>query len=130
MTGVLQFDAFESAVDVAFWESLAKKKMDIFKLDDSIIEISGFYQKGRRFQSSSSTSSTSTSYGMPCRISVTSASLTRQDSNSRSVADYHSFGFLKNTNTLNGFKDLDKNAFLKQCAQKVLVGFLVSDDQF
>ena len=141
---ILQFDPLESAVDLSFWESLAKRKIEIYKLDDSEISIFGTFQGGRKLQQLDSNKSI-TKYAIPCRISVTSASFNTEaissnteaissnteaissnteaiSSNTNTISsDQICYGILKNTNTIEEFKDLDKNSFLKKCSKKVIL---------
>ncbi len=155
---ILQFDPLESAVDLSFWESLAKRKIEIYKLDDSDISIFGTFQGGRKLQQLDSNKSI-TKYAIPCRISVTSASFNTEaissnteaissnteaissnteaissnteaiSSNTNTISSNTNtissnqicYGILKNTNTIEEFKDLDKNSFLKKCSKKVIL---------
>ena len=45
---MLQYEPLSSTVDIRFWYLLAKKKLEEFKLDDSIREVAGYYPLGKR----------------------------------------------------------------------------------
>ncbi|KAJ3321121.1 Autophagy protein 7 [Boothiomyces sp. JEL0866] len=104
---ILQFEPFSSQIDGTFWEKLGKLKIDLYKLDDSEKEIYGYYRGGERANDSVT--------ALPARLFLSSGSF---DKEHVSFA-VNSPGTLKNTNTLNEFKDLDKNAFLKESASKI-----------
>ena len=40
---ILKFAPFNSSVDVGFWFELAKHKLDVLKLDERALPITGFY---------------------------------------------------------------------------------------
>jgi len=40
---LLQFQPFSSAIDVTFWNELSKRKLAIYKLDESKVPIFGHY---------------------------------------------------------------------------------------
>lgn len=44
---VLQYAPFSSALDAGFWYQLSKKKLDVFKLDDTPVSIRGFYSNSK-----------------------------------------------------------------------------------
>ncbi|KAJ3348787.1 Autophagy protein 7, partial [Kappamyces sp. JEL0680] len=105
---MLQFDPFESAVDITFWETLAKNKMEVYRLDDSVLDIQASYEPGKKVKART----TQSVVLMPPRLLVNAAAL------GPSLADAVP-GVFKNTNTLPDFKALDKNAFLKQVAARI-----------
>ncbi|KAJ3275277.1 hypothetical protein HDV01_001004 [Terramyces sp. JEL0728] len=104
---ILQFEPFSSQIDGTFWEKLGKLKIDLYRLDDSDKEIFGYYRGGERANDSVS--------ALPARLFVSSGSFDKE----QVAFAVNSPGTLKNTNTLNEFKDLDKNAFLKQVASQI-----------
>ncbi|KAI9019505.1 hypothetical protein CLU79DRAFT_804841 [Phycomyces nitens] len=48
---ILQFAPFSSAVDAAFWQTLAQKKLDDFQLSDDARPLSGYYTLGHTLTS-------------------------------------------------------------------------------
>ncbi|PJF17475.1 hypothetical protein PSACC_02724 [Paramicrosporidium saccamoebae] len=46
MEGQLRFAPFTSAISVSFWTSLARKKINEWKLDDGDLAIWGYYEAG------------------------------------------------------------------------------------
>ena len=42
----LQFAPFSSALDVGFWHRLTRKKLEVYKLDDTPKQINGYYYNG------------------------------------------------------------------------------------
>ena len=102
---MLQFDPLESSIEPSFWETLARVKMEIYRLDDSLKTIGGRMNAGKRLQ----TRTMGKSIGPP-RLTVGSFSF-----ESHHVIE----GVMKNTNTLPDFKELDKNLFLRDCAERV-----------
>jgi uncharacterized membrane protein len=109
---LLQYDCFESSVDGTFWELLAKNKIDIYKLDDSIIQINGSYSFGSKFLVNGKV------VALPSRLQVSAKSFSDQNNDTLNVL---SKGSLLNTNTLVEFKELDKNLYLKTLGIKVII---------
>ena len=40
---LLQFVPFSSAIEVGFWHELTRKKLEVYKLDDSARKVKGYY---------------------------------------------------------------------------------------
>lgn len=102
---MLQFDPLESAVDSSFWQVISKLKMDEWKLNDDFQQIIGTLKGGKWVMQNG------TAFALPCRIFLSSDSLSRDTVGAP--------GVLKNCNTLEDFKSLDKNTFLKDCGRHV-----------
>ncbi|GFQ84270.1 ubiquitin-like modifier-activating enzyme ATG7 [Trichonephila clavata] len=101
---LLQFAPFSSAVDAGFWYQLTKKKLDIFKLDDSPVEICGFY-------------AVNSSLTLP---PVANIDYSAFDENINiPPGNLPLKGILINTNTLEDFKSKDKKALLQSVGQKI-----------
>ena len=95
----VSFVALQSAVDAAFWHRLAREKLEVRQLDDSPIPLYGSY----------STLSTVMSLG-PYAL----------DSNFRPPPFQHvTPGVVVNTNTLEAFKTLDRDALFNAATQQV-----------
>ena len=114
---ILQFEPLSSAIEASFWHKLAKNKLDSYQLDDSEKTLVGFYE----FQARSSTL-------LPARLNVTGESFEpsivyhSKSQEYRLKKDQISVkGSLKNTNTIESFKELNKNDILNTLSEKVRV---------
>ncbi|KAJ3244781.1 Autophagy protein 7 [Chytriomyces hyalinus] len=94
---LIQFAPLSSAVDANFWHSLSQRKMDLLRLDASLISISATVQT-------------------PNNLCVDGDSF-----DSKPTTFSASSGTLLNTNTVEDFKNRDKNAFIKAAAEKLWV---------
>ncbi|KAJ1343897.1 E1-like protein-activating enzyme Gsa7p/Apg7p [Batrachochytrium salamandrivorans] len=145
-TRVLQYEPFQSAVDTTFWHSLAKNKIDIYKLDDESVPIQGFYSSGGVYStvttdknkgmtttttttattattSSTANVSTNVTESLPSRLCISSMSfskLGRQPDSRSFIAP----GTLKNTNTIEDFKSIDKSSLLKTISLEPVRSFV------
>ena len=104
MGTILQFVNFNSSVSVGFWYSLANKKLHTLKLEEHPLPIQTHFSPKSQNQN--------------CTLLV--------EPNSIDEIDYKVIpgsvivrGVLHNTNTLNGFKDLDKKKLFTNVAQEV-----------
>jgi hypothetical protein len=97
---VLQFQQFSSTINVSFWLELARKKLDEWKLSEVAVDIlatysptgpisSEFYLDGNAFSKEISTSSVVVQ------------------------------GKLVNFNTIEAFKQVDKNKIFESCCEQV-----------
>ena len=80
----------KSLIDPGFWTALTKKKLDEWKLDEKEIPIKWSYQSGKNF----------------VRID--------HDAFETDGGEKEFSGFLKNFNTVENFKKLDKKGFLNR----------------
>ena len=48
---LLQFEPLNSAVEGTFWHSFSQRKIDVYKLDDTAIDVYGYYQSGQSYAS-------------------------------------------------------------------------------
>lgn len=130
MAEVLQFQTLSSAVEVPFWAELERKKIDLFKLDDSARAIQGWY-------------AAASAADQPARLCIgqdawleEGASPTRYISIFRmkmllngkrkqrfSVSlppfQYPALGSIKNTNTLEEFKRFNWTGVLADASQQI-----------
>ncbi|EGF82859.1 hypothetical protein BATDEDRAFT_34488 [Batrachochytrium dendrobatidis JAM81] len=126
MSKILQYEPFQSAVDATFWHTLGSNKINLYKLDDASVPIQGFYSSGGAYYHINS----SHSDALPSRLCVSSTSFSKiqrqPDSRSCIVP-----GVLKNTNTIEDFKSVDKNSLIKTVSleiwQDILSGAAVAD---
>ncbi|KAJ1562090.1 Autophagy protein 7, partial [Cladochytrium tenue] len=106
---LVQFEPLSSAVDAGFWHALSEKKVDLFRLDDSPRPIRGHYAFG----------ATAAAVALPPRLSVGTAAFGGDERDVHSSLGFLAPGVLKNTNTIEDFKKLDKAASLKEIGQKI-----------
>ncbi|KAI9287037.1 hypothetical protein BC943DRAFT_320536 [Umbelopsis sp. AD052] len=118
MSKIVQFAPFQSAVEAPFWHALAKKKLDIFQLSDDDQAIIGFYSSGQSVRDAT----TGRSVEIPPRLSVSNESLESSPHEALQNLQVNNFpapGNLKNTNTIEDFKNADKKAILNIASDKV-----------
>ena len=118
---ILQFEPFSSTIDVTFWYTLSKYKLDVYKLDDSSKPLTATYTSSLRGQSLSE----------PARLTLSSSSFESQEYFiffiDKSFILYGRIeskdvivnGILRNLNTMEQFKESDKNELLFQQALSV-----------
>lgn len=111
---ILRFIAFQSSVDEGFWRKLSSLKLDTLGLDQSPIPITGFYAPCSHPQVPTPLKLTAESLSDDPREQTTSFQLVLGNRNKCPVP-----GTLYNTNTLEGFQSLDKDALLKVEAKKI-----------
>ena len=91
----LLFQSFSSFLDVSFWSDFSKKKLDVWKLSEEAVNISGFYSCGSCKHAN-----------LPARLHLSSASFS--ESSSLSPQQHTAVGRIHNANTIEGFKKMDK----------------------
>lgn len=100
MAETLSFYPPNCCVDPGFWEELYNRKVNIYKLDDSPVEITAVYGSGGDF----------------C-LGAESFSLSTPESEEQ--LPFTSKGVLFNYNTIESFKDLNKKVFLQRQAAMI-----------
>ncbi|KAI9356997.1 hypothetical protein DFJ73DRAFT_821772 [Zopfochytrium polystomum] len=125
-SGLVQFEPLSSAVDAIFWHQLSEKKVDLFRLDDSAKPIDGYYvlggTQGGQAQSGNASPQVGTSGSYPPRLCLGLSAF--GDQLSDQPIGFRSPGTLRNLNTIEDFKGLDKAATLKQVAQQIWDGIV------
>ncbi|XP_050539864.1 ubiquitin-like modifier-activating enzyme ATG7 [Daktulosphaira vitifoliae] len=101
----IRFQAFSSCLDPTFWYKMAQLKLEVDKLDEIYRPILGFY------------SSKSSPY-----VSLDCSSF-NLDINNTST-NFIARGYCLNKNTLDSFKNCDKNELLKDFGNRLLDDFL------
>lgn len=101
---VLQFHPFSSALDGGFWHKLTQLKLDVFGLDDEEKCLQGVYTNSNR-------------EGLPCMLSLDFSSF--EENIAIPISNFPARGLIKNTNTLDEFRNLDKKELLDSCASKL-----------
>ncbi|RIA85270.1 hypothetical protein C1645_782203 [Glomus cerebriforme] len=116
---LVQFVPYSSAVEAAFWHTLSTRKIDLYKLDDTSHDILGYYSTGHTITSQHATEA---NISMPARLCLGTGAF--DDVNAASFSrlppfSYPSIGTIKNTNTIEDFKVLDKNALFKEITEQI-----------
>ncbi|KAI9338523.1 hypothetical protein BDR26DRAFT_838181 [Obelidium mucronatum] len=107
-TQLVQFAPFASAVDATFWHALAQRKMDVFKLDAAPVAIAA-------------------SYGAASPLLALAADAFADAAAEPPRAGLAAAGVLRNTNTVEDFKALDKAALLKAASERVWAAITSGD---
>ncbi|CAG9314010.1 ATG7 [Blepharisma stoltei] len=106
MANKLKFYNFTSAIDVGFWQVLAKKKLEEIKLQDDFIGIFGYYSPSQH-------------QDLPPLFHVVPDSLIAIESNIPH-GSIKANGYLKIFNTLEEFKNADREKLLAEAGKNVL----------
>lgn len=102
---LLQFVPFSNALDNGFWHVLTQLKLDVYRIDDKPVKLMGYYCN-------------SDPDGIVPHLNVDSNALS--ESFVTPPRCYASHGMLKNTNTMEDFKNLDKMDLLKSQGRRIL----------
>ncbi|KAF1848694.1 autophagy-related protein 7 [Cucurbitaria berberidis CBS 394.84] len=102
---MLRFAPWQSDVDVQFYAALAHIKINHDKLDDSARKVLGLYEVRAGDHSSRS-----------MRIQIHPNALTSDDA---PPTYCRAEGIIKNCNTIEDYKNLDRTAILERCAQTI-----------
>ncbi|KAI8620117.1 hypothetical protein BC830DRAFT_1100702 [Chytriomyces sp. MP71] len=123
MSPLLQFAPFSSAVEANFWHALTQRKMDEFKLDASARSIRGTFGVGASNLLCVAGGAFDYIEG---RIKVRDGSggggggdRGGGEPSAAALGSLGSLGSLINTNTVEEFRNADKNALLRQAAAKL-----------
>ncbi|BFZ65103.1 Autophagy protein 7 [Saitoella coloradoensis] len=103
MSQPVLFAPFSSTVDAAFWHALSNQKIDLDGLNDSAREVVGQYKQGMG--------------GGSCWLELGPNALRIDEETSGGYC--RAKGTIKNCNTIEDFKRLDKNAFLTSSAESL-----------
>ncbi|KAI7903438.1 E1-like protein-activating enzyme Gsa7p/Apg7p [Cokeromyces recurvatus] len=107
---ILKFTPFNSAVDASFWQSFASKKLDVLKLSDEPQVIQGYYTAGQLAIDENKP------IIIPSHFTIPSDGL----SNTINVKfGSCSKGMLINTNTIEEFRNIDKNKLFHKVSEKI-----------
>ncbi|KAF8936561.1 Autophagy protein 7 [Dissophora ornata] len=118
---LLQFHPWASAVEAPFWQLLTQRKMDVFKLDDSPKPVLGYYSTGQQVR----VPGKDTSVALPARLCLgTGAFPDGTDPEQHQAGRIPAFtfpapGIVKNTNTIEDFKSIDKTALFKMAVDQI-----------
>ncbi|CCM07128.1 uncharacterized protein FIBRA_09464 [Fibroporia radiculosa] len=110
---IVQFAPFSSLVQPAFWHALTDLKIDVLRLSDEAIPVSGSYSSGRSVKDRE----TGTEIALGCNLSVGGEAFqTAVQAPSHSVPVT---GVFKNFNTIEEFKAADKTALFNSIADEI-----------
>ncbi|KAI9172945.1 Autophagy protein 7 [Blastocladiella emersonii ATCC 22665] len=109
----MQYLPFTSAVEPSFWHALAKHKLEVLRLSDAPIAVAGSFVPGRLVKTAEDAYSS-----LPACLSLEGGSLDPLSLNLSSVA-CRAPGTLKNANTIEEFKAMDKPALFNAAAAEI-----------
>ncbi|GAB0143683.1 Autophagy- protein 7 (Autophagy- E1-like activating enzyme atg7) [Epichloe bromicola] len=104
MASPLQFATFTSEIELPFYSALFASKLDYDKLDDSARNVLGLYEP--RVQEP----------GASCKMQILGNALTSQTA---PLGVARGEGIIKNVNTLEDFKNMDKAAMIKTAGRQI-----------
>ncbi|GAA0162154.1 ubiquitin-protein ligase [Lithospermum erythrorhizon] len=111
---ILKFQPFQSVIDEGFWHRLSSLKLNKWGIDESPMPITGFFAPCSHQQVSNHLTLLTESLPLDSTEISQAPDLSRGNRNKCPVP-----GVLYNTNTLEGFKALDKQSLLKAEAGKI-----------
>ncbi|KAG7452779.1 E1-like protein-activating [Guyanagaster necrorhizus] len=118
---LVQFTPFPSLSHPSFWHKLTQLKLDVLKLSDAQVDITGSYGVGRLIRDREAGAWISVN----ANLAVEEESFTDTKIPTRSVA---ARGTLKNYNTIEEFKAADKTMLFNECADKIWESIVTNKD--
>ena len=112
---ILQFSPFSSIVSPEFWHKVTDLKIDVLKLSDDAVPITGTYGIGRTVVDRE----TGKEVVMHTNFTVGGDSFGKEGEVQQAHGGVAVNGSFKNFNTIEEFKALDKTKFFNDEAQKV-----------
>lgn len=104
MTAILPFSPLQSSLDPSFWSALTELKIDVLKLSDEAVPLTGHYTTGKTVLNRE----TGEQVSLGCFATFQASSLSSSASDSNEGATLH--GHLRNFNTIEDFRTFDKQA--------------------
>ena len=101
----MQYVPFVSDIEMPFYSSLASHKINHDKLDDSARKLMGLYEIRP-----------ADAKGYSCRMQIHGNALTNDDV---TTGYYRAEGMIKNTNTIEDYRNLDKTQMLQQAGRTI-----------
>ncbi|SJL00121.1 related to APG7-component of the autophagic system [Armillaria ostoyae] len=118
---LVQFTPFPSLSHPSFWHKLTQLKLDVLKLSDAQVEITGSYGVGRLIKDREAGAWISVN----ANLAVEEESFANTKIPTGSVA---ARGTLKNYNTIEEFKAADKTKLFNECADKIWDSIVTNKD--
>eukprot|EP00842_Homolaphlyctis_polyrhiza_P003791 jgi/Hompol1/4412/HPOL_003657-RA len=109
-SAVLQFESWSSAVEATFWQALGTNKINVYRLDDADVSISGFYSSGDSPLSSNTSADADAALVLPARLCVSASSFDAHEASIKLGTAIQDPSLL-NQFTLLTFADLKKYKF-------------------
>ncbi|KAF9457980.1 hypothetical protein BDZ94DRAFT_1313718 [Collybia nuda] len=110
---IVQFAPFSSLIQPSFWHELTNLKIDVLRLSDEALPISGSYSTGKSVKDRE----TGQEIALGCNLSIGSESFDKGFKPSQgSIAV---LGTLKNYNTIDEFKAADKTVLFNREAERI-----------
>ncbi|KAG5636737.1 hypothetical protein H0H81_006995 [Sphagnurus paluster] len=119
---IVQFAPFSSLIQPSFWHELTNLKIDVLRLSDEALPVSGSYTVGRSITDRES----GNEIALGCHLSVGSESFDKDYKVSPGSIPVS--GTFKNYNTIEEFKAADKTALFNQEATKIWDHILATRD--
>lgn len=119
---IVQFAPFASLVQPAFWHELTSLKIDVLRLSDEALPITGYYTLGR----SITDRETGSEIVLGCNLSVGPESFHK--SSQPPSGAFPAKGHFKNFNTIEDFKAADKTALFNQETERMWESIVTTRD--
>ncbi|TPX43321.1 hypothetical protein SeLEV6574_g05134 [Synchytrium endobioticum] len=110
---VLQFEPLTSTVEGTFWHTFCQRKVDLYKLDDSPVDVHAYYSADTAFNVPSSRAADSVFAARLC------LGIGAFDASEMPPLTFRAPGVLKNANTIEEFQATDKNRLFKDAAMRI-----------
>ncbi|CAA7262945.1 unnamed protein product [Cyclocybe aegerita] len=110
---IVQFAPFASLVQPSLWHKLTELKIDILKLSDAAVPITGSYSIGRSVKDRE----TGQEIALPCNLTIGSESF--EEAHKPPRGSVFPVGTLKNYNTIEDFKAADKTTLFNYEAELI-----------
>ncbi|KAI9277433.1 E1-like protein-activating enzyme Gsa7p/Apg7p [Sporodiniella umbellata] len=105
---ILKFSPVQSSIDGSFWQRLAQKKLDDYKLEQGPIAIYGYYPKTKR----QAMNTAGEKVMLPSHLTLPDDAF--EPKNGEGIP-----GTLINTNTIEEFRQLDKQPWFREATEKI-----------
>ncbi|KAJ6487940.1 hypothetical protein C8R45DRAFT_261874 [Mycena sanguinolenta] len=119
---IVQFTPFSSLVQPAFWHELTSLKIDVLRLSDEALPVSGSYSVGKSIHDRE----TGNEIVLGCNLSVGPEAFDK--SAQPSAGAFLAKGHFKNYNTIEEFKAADKSVLFNQEAEKIWESIIATRD--
>lgn len=110
----VQFTPFSSTVSPAFWHALVKLKLDVLKLSEGKIPIVASYAAGRTLKDRE----TGADVALPSSVTLSEDAFRDSASVHPPPGSTLTIGKFKNFNTIEDFKNADKQALFNEAADE------------